>query len=64
MCTKLSKAFFDAIDPVVVVKVECIDIVFFGMYLREYNEHYPSPNTRHVYIFHCHPSEQYVLTPK
>jgi E1A/CREB-binding protein len=31
-------------------QIEGVDVVFFGMYLQEYDEHCPAPNTRRVYI--------------
>ncbi|CAF3850511.1 unnamed protein product [Rotaria sp. Silwood1] len=31
-------------------EIEGIDVVFFGMYVQEYDEHCPAPNTSRVYI--------------
>ncbi|CAF1347884.1 unnamed protein product [Adineta steineri] len=31
-------------------EIEGVDVVFYGMYVQEYDEHCPSPNTRRVYI--------------
>ncbi|CAF2733541.1 unnamed protein product [Rotaria sp. Silwood2] len=31
-------------------EIEGIDVVFFGMYVQEYDEHCPAPNTNRVYI--------------